>query len=1140
MTRAADLLSRSEIWTVIDVTSIPAEILEELAQSVSRKLPKDLVIRPNLLHKLMTSSLSSKYLSTVPKRKNQPHSDCPYISLEDLWSSKVPEEEILEIITGGRENRYSRINPKSKAFSSPKRGQIVSKAEFEKMTNRFKFDEIRSHFEHLKAHHSGENDTHEAENSEKFKEQTGADVNNLELENVNVRADRQLLDKFTNLAERFVEAVKTHIERNRQIKVLPTLYRAAQQCCVKLNNTSLADLLHEYQRSPLYNTISDFQFELCSFIYIRNSNTDLKFGEKILTSDGQKGEDGQLALYILAPIILKPYKAQVIKLNFTVQSDQLSEVIIDRPMLQVHIELQQRGATCEYFFAGVYNTSETDLVVNPREELGVLRFAGGICDCPVRDRCYVLEDAFGEEASFTPPKMWLNTISATILDHDFHTVVDESVELNGITTTALPVGKLTQSSRMPPMTKESYNLVVAMHEMINNNQVFSLELVRELQDTCDHLRRIKELVQKDKCRGFTLREGLLFKQRSEGPFKPEALCLPQSTFAFLVRALHQRGYHFGQDILSTHLQRYFYTMDLRKVVETVNKNCLACFVQQASFKGKYIYNQPETKPELIFETVYCDIMESLPRDFAGYQYLAILTDRATNYCLPIPLKNLRSAELANQLDTLFGHFLSPRRMITDYGSVFRGDFLKLCRKWNIELAKSVPRRPQANSAENYIRIFRNFFERYLINCGGARPRRTWSKYISLAAAIFNSSITMSSRGGVSSPAELFFGPHRYNSTRLVTMVTNPDLEAYRQTEGLRKIYNIRNQNRQRYKGNDIRKYFRKGMIVSRVLSKDELPREGGGVSLPSRSRVKALYVITKLTETGARCTALNTKAARSSQVFQYGEIKPVHMDSKEVHGLLLPAAGAEMDQAFTRGIFRKRDGDTLLQKVADSRKFIDQLQQEAVADDDQAVAEEAAKVRDSVLEQHGVDPETAGLVTEDEDGPEEMDLAEEIDQEEAQTEDQDEEAEPDAEPTKESTSRKAEATQATAEAVANGLRPGLARYGLRPRRGRAVHHTTVLRSALKRPNTRYRRKDLSGRELKFAPVVRSRTFYIKDAAVHHNYEGVQQLRHYNNHYNLRKITKALSIFPILTRLTNAEYSYMAQMSAMRPIKNPRK
>ena len=50
MTRAADLLSRSEIWQVISLNTIPVDQLELLAQKAAKEIfPKNFLVQPHML-----------------------------------------------------------------------------------------------------------------------------------------------------------------------------------------------------------------------------------------------------------------------------------------------------------------------------------------------------------------------------------------------------------------------------------------------------------------------------------------------------------------------------------------------------------------------------------------------------------------------------------------------------------------------------------------------------------------------------------------------------------------------------------------------------------------------------------------------------------------------------------------------------------------------------------------------------------------------------------------------------------------------------------------------------------------------------------------------------------------------------------
>ena len=1107
MTRAADLLSRSEIWSVVDPTGISQDKLEILAQDTARKLPKKLIIKPELLHKLMTSTLDPTFLSSVPQRKIQPYSTMPYHNLEELWSSTTQEQEILDLITGGTNNRYSRIKPNTKVFASPKRGKIMSKQDFEKLEKRFKFDEIHEHLQHLKTHLSPDQGTHPVQN---FPNQNcHGEINNLIVDEEGHSQDRELLETFPDVVKKFVEAVKDHIETYDLMEQEPTLYRMAQVCTVNLTNITLSDLIYQYQRSSLYNTGGEFNFELMSFVHIHKRNERVVF---------KTGPEGELMLHLDYPLRLPAHEAQIIEVDFTIKSDQVATMKVNNDMIQLHVESQQRGAVGEFFYIGLYNSSDLMIEIPTGRPVATLQFLSSSCHCLTERRLYIIEKHTGKRAASIPPVLLINTMTATLLDLDLAPFVDESVELNGITATALPVAKKTETE-VKPMDKRSYNLVVALQELMSNQQIFSSELVRELQDTCEHLSQKRRLVESGQTSSFTIRDKLLFKYFEEKPSmqKVETLCLPQETFKYLVKALHARGYHFSSVILMNHLQRYFYCQDMKKVVDEATRHCMACFLCQSSYKNTYIHNLPEAEPDRIFQTLYCDMCESLPRDKHGYAYLAVLVDRATNYCMPIPLKGLSSKELATQLDYLFGLFLAPQRMITDFGSCFRGEFLILCRKWNISLEKTLPRRPQANSSECFIRLYRSFLEKYLVNCGGAKARANWSRHVSFCAAIFNSCVTLQSRGGLDSPADLFFGPHRYNSTRLVTLATDPELEAYRQSAGLQKIFDIRNRDRERYKGTDIARLFKPGMIVARVLSKGELTSIDHGVSIPPGGRVKALYVILSVTKTSARCRALNTTNANNTQTFHFGEIKPVRMDSKEIHGLLL---NPRTESNFSAGIFRHRGGNSLFAKIADAKKFQEELVEDGLQDDEDSIERDAAIVQRSIMKEHGIDPNTAGLVMEESDDEAEADPASLL-----ETGDPDDLEQtnnpvavplgPDGAPLRRSERRRERALRAASqpppppEVPAPTVRK--AASGPRKRgRPRKVHHF---------------QGEPPEKRVRFVPVLEERRFDILEAASDYGDTVKKQIRDCHNNHNRKRYLQALSFFPNLNRPSVTQFMY---------------
>ena len=868
--------------------------------------------------------------------------------MEEMFNAKTNEEQILDVILGGTtaEERYSKIKPNSAAFSSPKQKKLISPTEFKKMDTKYRFDEIRASLLHLKIHI----DEEDIERDEFYLGQPGDEIS------------EEKLGRFLSLVEHFIEALKTYLETTKMRNQQPTLYKLVQTCRARLTREGLADLIDEYQRSPLYNTNSDFSYKLCSFIYIRNSNDSLDFEE---------GDRGRLQIKSRFPVSIEPFTSEVIRLDFTVESDQMSyPELVDcklKGSLDIHVEENKHGRVQEYLFLGLYNTTERPISFGMNEPIVSLQFWGNKCSCPVDQHCFIVEDSHNDRVP-RPVKFMLNSISASLLDLNMAKMVKQTVELNGITATALQAGRMvTEEEDKRAMDKSTYNLVVGLNEFFTKSQVYSPELVAKRQSLCPELMRLKKKVANADTTEFEVRDDLLYKIGHEGPYTYPILCLDPDTVRFLAMSLHNRGYHFSEQVIYTHLKRYFWCKDMTKVVSDVNKNCVACFFGQPSYKQTYIHNEPEEAPTQVYETLYVDLAESFPRDRNGYQFVAVVVDRASNYLMTICLRSKTSFELAKEFDKLFGSMMAPRTIITDYGPCFKGNFRALARKYDIQMQKSVPRRPQANSSEGYIRIFRNYFTKYLLAIGPDSWKR-WSELLPLATCIFNSSITHCSRGNSTSPAELFFHPSRFNSSKLITMVANPALEEYRRENGLQKIFDNRNKNRQGFKGTKISDMFRPGQVVCRVLQKHELPVRShpGGVSLPEQGNISGCHIILSKTKTGVRCQSLGEPV--EFHTFQYGEIKPVRLEGNMLHGLLL---SPRIQDSFSKGLFRSQHGSTLLQHISDSRKFIEESVRKGAAADAQLARDENSKIETAVFKEHGVPIDTAGYLQEAEDQLEE-------------------------------------------------------------------------------------------------------------------------------------------------------------------------
>ena len=1090
------MLSRSDIWKSINSATIPTDELEILAQGAAKQLPKGTLISPEALHQLATREISTKLMTKCPVRKsNTQYVRFPFVSIEEMFNSKTNEEQILEVILGGKtaEERYSKIKPNSSAFSSPKQKKLISIAEFKKKDSKYRFDEIRASLLHIKTHI----DQLDVDRDEFYLGRPGDDV------------DEEKLGRFQALVDHFIQTLKSYLERTKVSEQQPTLYKLVQACRADLTRDKFADLVDEYQKSPLYNTQGEFKYELCSFVFIQHGSSDIWFEE---------GNKGELLVKTHSQIVVEPYKALILKLDFTLSSDQMSQLVLAnenlKRSLDLYVEETRHGRVQEYFFMGLYNNSERPVVLEVDDPVVKLQLRGNVCSCPIDDHCFILESKESDNQHQTV-KFMLNAISATLLDLGLADMVRQTVELNGVAVTALQAGKMvTEKEDKQAMDKSTYNLVVGLNEFFTNSQVYSPELVARRQSLCPALMELKKQAEGGSTSRYKVKDGLLFMEDKEGPYKFLVLCLDTDTMKFLAKSLHNRGYHFSEKVVYTHLKRYFWCTDMKKIIREVSQSCVACFFGQPSHKQTYIHNQPEESQSRVYETLYVDLAESFPRDRNGYQFVAVLVDRATNYVMTISLRSKTSFELAQQFDRLFGNLTAPREIISDYGPCFKGSFRKMARKYDVQMNKAVPRRPVANTSEVYIKLFRNYFTKYLLSVGKDSQWR-WSELLPLATCIFNSSITHCSRGNNTSPAELFFHPSRFNSAKLITMVTNPELEEYRRKAGLKRIFDNRNRNREGYKGTQISDMFKVGQVVCRVLQKNELPSRSrpGGVSLPEKGNISGCHIILSKTKTGLRCRSLVEPS--EFHTFQYGEVKPIRLDSKMLHGLLLTP---RIQDSFSKGLFRSQKGDTLLQHIADSRKFIEDSVKNGAELDAQAARAESDRVEAEVFKEHGVPMNTAGYMQNEEDQTEESGVEPDVPADATAEGDVEEGDEPVVDDEEIITEREAPRSDESESRYPKRKRVQLEKfYNMELSGG-------ILKLKGSQQKISQQKKSEREKGVRFDIQVKYQEFHSSDAANVPKWEGLSRLKmEFQPTRQIKNAMRRMKLFLTVTRLTGPEY-----------------
>ena len=614
------------------------------------------------------------------------------------------------------------------------------------------------------------------------------------------------------------------------------------------------------------------------------------------------------------------------------------------------------------------------------------------------------------------------------------------------------------------------------------------------------LRDIRAKVENNEISNFSLkgRHKILFKTVEFKPFTVEVLAIDDQLLSFLTKQLHIRGYHWSADLLIQYLQRHFWSNKFKKVIRDVTNSCISCTFSMPQRKSNFVMNEAEDETGLVWSTISLDLIENLRRSSAGYNFVLLVVDRTTNFTIPLALYTKQSREVAKRLEDLFNITMAPQIVESDYATCFTGNSFRLMlRRYGVLHRKTCPTRSVANITEAVIRRWRDFAFRFLTSLG-VKALRDWHKHIGLLSSIFNSQILHGSRGVTSSPAELYWGPHRYLNNRLVAISANSELEAARREVDLEKVRQIRNKRRESYRGAQrMEDRFKIGHIVVRPRGKLDHPKisgnKGTGTGFGPRGAFATMYEIIGLTRTSARCLDLQERITRTMPL---SELRHINLDSTEAFGLLM---GPNLKDNFASNLFRSRSGFPALYEVllADRKKRAKDGQQS----DQDAAEEENERFRRQVREHYGLDPDddNPGEVRTDdlaeihpdfrqrddeepmeEDDPEPRDLQDDSIEEDP-TED-DGSAEPVVEPRPVEFENEPDRNERPQPEVA-ASRPGTQRYSLRTRgerRGK-VFFTSTTTSGLKSALRKTRGSGIKKRKTRFSLQVRCCRF---DKTVH--------------------------------------------------------
>ena len=172
--------------------------------------------------------------------------------------------------------------------------------------------------------------------------------------------------------------------------------------------------------------------------------------------------------------------------------------------------------------------------------------------------------------------------------------------------------------------------------------------------------------------------------------------IPSSNIEGLVQRFHVASGHMGRDKILAAIQKYYYSLELAKVVSVVIQKCIIC----QTYKGNSRGGEPQLRrmAHKVYEQYAIDLLELEPAR-GNARYLLVGVDVLSRFMNAIPIKDKCAGTVVAALEQRVFPNLAriPSVIITDNGPEFRAkEFEKLLGKYSITHFKTVPYVPQSN------------------------------------------------------------------------------------------------------------------------------------------------------------------------------------------------------------------------------------------------------------------------------------------------------------------------------------------------------------------------------------------------------------------------------------------------------------
>lgn len=216
-----------------------------------------------------------------------------------------------------------------------------------------------------------------------------------------------------------------------------------------------------------------------------------------------------------------------------------------------------------------------------------------------------------------------------------------------------------------------------------------------------------------------------------------------------LEALHALG-HFGADQLFQQAwRRGYFWKGMRRDCTSVTAKCQAC--RQFNIARHGFHPLVPIHAELPFDQVHVDLFGPLSTSAQGYNYVLVIVDVCTRFCLLRPLPDKTADTTARALYHAFCDFGFPKILVSDNGREFVNSVVEqLKTQSGFDHRVITPYYPQANGlAESHVKMAKNLL--FKLMHGNTAE---WERFVPAVQVAMNGRIA---RRHGSAPFSLMFG-----------------------------------------------------------------------------------------------------------------------------------------------------------------------------------------------------------------------------------------------------------------------------------------------------------------------------------------------------------------------------------------------